>query len=114
MEDYLWAKYRVATFTPRIPGAILESENVYFQLGRRYSRFYIAQILSAAAKLVCTRPACQMANDSKALKDLFWDRSGDPDLRKEVLTKTKPCGPYIAWFVPLGKTFRDMYSLGHW
>ena len=104
----------MVAFTPQMPGPVLESQNVFFMLGARYSRFYVAQVLSAIAKLVCVRPACQLADSPKAFKNLFWDREGQDSLRREVLTKVKPCGPYMAWFVPLGQTFRQMYELGHW
>ena len=110
----MWSKYRILTFNPQVPSALLGTTGVYFRLGRRYSRLYVGQVMSAVAKLVCVRPACQLPMDLKSIKDHLWDRPPKDDRRREVLTSVKACGAYWAWFVPIGKTFRQLYNLGHW
>ena len=114
LEDLMWAKYRMVTFNPQVPSALLGTSGVYFRLGKRYSSLYVGQVLSAVAKLVCVRPACQLPMDLKSIKDHLWDRPPKDDRRREVLTSVRACGAYWAWFVPIGKTFRQLYHLGHW
>ena len=114
LEDLMWSKYRMVTFNPQVPSALLGTSGVYFRLGRRYSRYYVAQVLSALAKLVCVRPACQLPADLQSIKDHMWDRTPRDDRRREILTSVRSCGAYWAHFMPIGITFQQMYNLGHW
>ena len=114
LEDLMWHKYRMVAFNPQVPSALLGTAGVYFRLGRRYSRLYVAQTLQAVAKLVCVRPACQLHMDLESVRDHLWGREPKDVRRREVLTSVRSCGAYWAFFIPTGMTFRQMYHLGHW
>ena len=113
METLLWAKYNAILFCPWLPLNLLGGEGVFYRLGRRYSRLYVAQVLAVIAKIVCVRPACKLPHCSKAMKALLNGRPcGDP-LREEVLSKLTPCGRLFAWYMPQSVSFRHMYQSGH-
>ena len=113
LESLLWAKYNAIVYCPWLPLEVLGGDGVFYRLGRRYSRLYVAQVLNVVAEVVCVRPACKLPHDSKAMKALLADRPSGDALRDEVLAKLPVCGPYFAWFVPQNSTFRQMYQQGY-
>ena len=114
LEKLLWAKYNAIVFTPKVPVESLGAQGYFYMLGCRYSRLYIAQILAVVAKVCCVRPACRLPADCKAMKCLINDRPCRDKAREDVLRQLGTCGRFFARFVPIGKTFREMYELGHY
>ena len=113
LEATLWRDYRGFVFNPKVPVDQLHANNCFYTLGPKYSRLYIAQILSVVAKFVCVRPACRLPTEHLFLKDHMLDRPSKIRARKKFLSQVVQCGPYFAWFVPQGSSLREMHELGH-
>ena len=125
LESLLWVKYKAILYCPQIPLGSFGQQEQHFRLGEKLSRVYVAQVLAKVAKMVCARPCCWLPSDFAGMKDVLYEhslarRSAVPPKRKrkwELMAvrggvpaeKLGSCGKFFAFFLPKGKSLRDLF-----